>query len=89
MKPIRFSTHAKGRLTIRGVSEEEVIQAILTSDWHPAELGKLECRKTYIYSNFWHGKFYKYKQVRPIFIEEEEEIVVITVYSYFFNEVKP
>ncbi|MCL0033512.1 hypothetical protein M1M99_01700 [Thermodesulfovibrionales bacterium] len=30
-------------------------------------------------------KFYKTKQVRPIFAEEENEIVVVTVYVYYFN----
>jgi len=27
---------------------------------------------------------YATKQVRPIFVEEADEIVVITVYAYFF-----
>jgi hypothetical protein len=32
----------------------------------------------------WRGKYYLNKQVRPIFAEELNEIVVITVYSYYF-----
>ena len=36
------------------------------------------------YSNEWNGKFYETKQVRPVFVDEPNEIVVITVYTYFF-----
>jgi len=32
----------------------------------------------------WNGKLYATKQVRPIFVAEETEIVVITVYAYYF-----
>ena len=31
----------------------------------------------------WNGKFYETKQVRPVFVEEEMEIVVVTVYTYY------
>ncbi len=84
MKPIRLSGHAKEQLFYRGVTEEEVIETISSAAWQPAELGRLECRKNFIYEKDWNKKYYKTKQVRPIFTEEETEIVVITVYSYFF-----
>ena len=45
---------------------------------------RLECRKDFPYEREWNGKFYKTKQVRPIFVEETDEIVVVTVYSYYF-----
>jgi hypothetical protein len=32
----------------------------------------------------WNGKTYRTKQVRPIFVEEAGEILVVTVYTYFF-----
>jgi hypothetical protein len=32
----------------------------------------------------WNGKFYATKQVRPIFVEEAGEIVVVTVYVYYY-----
>ncbi len=86
MKPIRLSEHAKRRLQARGFTEDEVRETILTSEWQPAELNRLECRKTYPYGKTWNGRQYQYKQVRPIFLEEDEEIVVIAVYTYFFNE---
>ncbi|OGL48819.1 MAG: hypothetical protein A3H37_11405 [Candidatus Schekmanbacteria bacterium RIFCSPLOWO2_02_FULL_38_14] len=85
MKPIKLSEHAKEQLFFRGTTEEEVIETIQTSEWQPAELGRLESRKNFPFENEWNKKYYKIKQVRPIFIEEEKEIVIITVYTYFFK----
>lgn len=84
MKLIRLSGHAKEQLFFRGTTEEEVVEAIKTSQWLPTELGRLECRKDFTFENIWNKKYYKIKQVRPIFVEEDGEIVVITVYTYFF-----
>jgi hypothetical protein len=84
LKPIRLSGHARHQLARRGVSEGEVIEAIGTSSWQPATHGRLECRKDFAYGREWNGRFYTTKQVRPIFVEETTEIVVVTVYSYFF-----
>lgn len=84
MKPIRFSGHAKEQLSYRGTAENEVVDTIKTSEWKPAELGRLQCRKDFVFENEWNKRYYKTKQVRPIFIEQEKEIVVVTVYTYFF-----
>ncbi len=84
MKPIRLSGHAKEQLFFRGATEDEVIETIKTSIWQPAELRRLECKKDFLYESQWNKKHYKTKLVRPVFIEEETEIVVITVYTYFF-----
>jgi hypothetical protein len=84
MKPIRFSGHARDQLRYRGVSEQEVIEAIRTAPWQPAELGRLECRKDFPFGREWNGRSYTTKQVRPIFADESREIVVVTVYSYYF-----
>ena len=32
----------------------------------------------------WNGTFYANKRVRPIFVEAATEIIVVTVYTYFF-----
>ena len=32
----------------------------------------------------WNKRYHRIKQVRPIFVEEENEIVVVTVYTYFY-----
>jgi hypothetical protein len=84
MKPIRFSNHAREQMRYRGATEQEVIEAISSAVWEPAELGRWECRKEFAYGKEWNGKFYALKQVRPIFVEEQDAIVVITVYVYYY-----
>jgi hypothetical protein len=54
------------------------------SKWADAEEGRLECSFDFSYQAEWRGKFYATKRVRPIFVEEATEIVVITVYTYYF-----
>jgi len=83
-KPIRLSGHARSQLARRGVTNDEVVEAIRASSWQIAELGRLECRKDFPYGREWNGKFYETKQVRPIFVEGTDEIVVVTVYSYYY-----
>ncbi len=84
MKPIRLSRHARVNMEYRGATEQEIIEAIQTAPWTPAEMGRLECRKDYLYEQEWNGKHYSTKQVRSIFVEKENEIVVVTVYVYYF-----
>ena len=84
LKPIRLSQHAKQQLWYRGAAEEEVTEAIRTREWQPAELNRLECRKEFTYEQEWNGRRYRTKQVRPIFVEERQEVVVITVYVYYY-----
>jgi hypothetical protein len=52
--------------------------------WGATELGRLDCRKDFPYGKEWNGKGYATKQVRPVFVEEGGQIVVITVYTYYF-----
>ena len=84
MKPIRLSGHARENIRYRGATEQEVVDAIRTTPWGTAERGRLECRKDFAYRQDWNGTFYATKQVRPIFVEEADEIVVVTVYVYYF-----
>ena len=83
-KPIRLSQHAKQQLIFRGATEQQVIDAIRTQPWGPAELGRLECLKEFAFSAEWNRKFYDNQQVRPIFVDDPDEIVVVTVYVYYF-----
>lgn len=83
-KPIRFSAHAHQQLARRGAEQQEVIQAIRSSEWKPAGKGRFECAMNFPFGQKWNGKMYNTKQVRPIFAEEADSIVVVTVYTYYF-----
>lgn len=82
-KPIRLSYHAREQLGSRGTTAEEITETIRTAVWGPAELNRLECRKDFPYHHVWNEKQYQTKCVRPIFVEEANDIVVVTVYVYF------
>ncbi len=84
MKPIRLSGHAKEQLVFRGTNEEEVCETIGMAPWEPAALERWECKKDFLFEKEWNKKYYKVKQIRPIFVEEDREIVVVTLYAYFF-----
>jgi len=83
-KPIRLTGHARNQLGFRGVTEAEVLAVIRTSKWQPAELGRLECRKDFPFHAEWNRRWYATRQIRPIFVDEPDEIVVVTVYVYYF-----
>jgi hypothetical protein len=83
-KPIRLSHHAQGYLSRRGFTEAEVRDAIRTSPWRPARAGRWETAKEFAYNALWNGIRYAVKRVRPVFVEKATEIVVVTVYTYFF-----
>jgi len=84
MKPIRLSAHALSYTTKRGFTTDEVKKAIWESTWEQAELGRLQCCRNFSFDKEWNGKMYKTKQVRPVFVDEMDEIVVVTVYTYYF-----
>jgi hypothetical protein len=73
-----------GYIASRGFTVGEVEEAIRTCAWGAAELGRLDCRKDFAYGREWNRKVYETKQVRPVFVDEAEKIVVITVYTYYF-----
>ena len=84
MKQIRISQHALSYIPKRGFTIAEVENAIRNSVWRSAEKGRLECRQDFAYNQEWNGTIYATKRVCPIFVEKSSEIVVVTVYTYFF-----
>jgi hypothetical protein len=84
MKPIRLSQHAMGYIVRRGFTVAEVEETIRTCSWQSAEMDRMECRKDFRFNKAWNGKRFATKQVRPVFVEEATEIVVVTVYTYFY-----
>lgn len=82
--PISLSGHARQQMQFRGASEQEVAEAIRSGHWQAAGSGRFECRKDFPFNSVWNKRVYTTRQVRPIFVEESNEIVVITVYVYYF-----
>lgn len=83
MRPIRLSAHARENAHYRGATEQEIVEAIRNAPWQAADLGRFECRQDLAFASVWNGNWYATKQVRPVFVEDATEIVVVTVYVYY------
>ena len=89
MKPIIFTRHARQRLAERRTTEDEIVQAILDASWVRTDQGRYAVTKWYSFGQEHGGSFYAGKDVRPIFVDEGERIVVVTLYVYFNQRTEP
>jgi len=85
MKRIVFSSHAVERLLLRGATEAEARAAILEGERLPARLARTAFRKNFPFHSQWKGRHYETKQVMPIVVEQEDAIIVVTVYVFYFG----
>jgi len=84
MKPIRLTQQAREQASERGANEAEVKEVITKGSREPAKHGRKLCRYSFRFGKKWQGRHYPIKQVAPVSKEEEREIVVITVYTFYF-----
>ena len=89
MKPVVFTRHARQRLAERRTTEYEVIQAICSAPWVRTELRRFAATKWYPFGEEQEGVFYVGKDVRPVFVDEAERVVVVTLYVYFNQRSEP
>ncbi len=84
MKPIRLTNHAKEQAIERGTNVAEIVDTIITGNRQLAKNGKYKYQATFQYNDDWQGKFYSLKKVVPIVAETDTELVVITLYTFYF-----
>jgi len=84
MKPVRLTPHAMEQSSERGASESEVRETIERGLREPAKRGRFMYRRNFDYRAQWEGEYYAIKQVAPVVVEAENEIVVVTVYTFYF-----
>ena len=84
MKPIRLTRHAMEQCVPRGTNEREIAESIRNGSRELAKLGRDICRYDFKFNAMWQGKKYAIKQVVPVIKEEVDEIIVITVYTFYF-----
>jgi hypothetical protein len=89
MKSVVFTRHARQRLAERSTTEEEVIQTIRSAPWIRAEQQRFAATKWYSFGQEHEGVFYVGKDVRPIFVDEADRIVIVTLYVYFNPRSEP
>jgi hypothetical protein len=70
----------------RGATEEDVRLAIQIGEREPAQRGLYQYRLNVELKREWDGRYYGVQQVVPVVAEEEDRLVVVTVYTFFFQE---
>ncbi|NGZ07791.1 MAG: DUF4258 domain-containing protein [Nitrospira sp. LK70] len=86
MKPIAVTSHARKRMHQRGAREEDVVKAIQIGEREAAQRGLILYRLNLEFHREWDGRYYRMQQVAPVVAEEPDRIVVITVYTFYFQE---
>jgi hypothetical protein len=81
----RLIEHAKERATERGATEDDIQTVLSTGSEVQVKKGRKGKEMVFEYGKEWLGKSYPQKKVRAIYVEENEEIVVITV-KVFYGE---
>jgi predicted secreted protein len=84
MKPVRLTTHARLQCAERGTNQQEVEQAVREGACEPAKRDRMLCRFNFAFNSDWQDNHYAVKQVAPVTKEEADEIVVVTVYVFYF-----
>ena len=85
MKRIVFSAHARAQLDLRGATEAEARMAIQEGERLPAKRGRTAFRKNVPFRSEWKGSYYETKQIMPVAVEENDTIIVVTVYVFYFG----
>ena len=88
MKPIQLSAHAREQMVLRGASEDEIQQAIQSEPWAQTKRGKWKAKHRFTFGKLSpvNQKEYIFKEVEPVFVDETDAIVVVTVMVYYSNE---
>ncbi len=61
-----------------------VKEAIERGACEAAKRGRFMYRLNFEYRAEWQGRFYAIKQVAPVVAEAQNEVVVVTVYTFYF-----
>ena len=83
MKPIHFTFHARQQIKDRNTTIEEIEITICKGKWFPAGHGRLTTSMSFKFNKEHYGRLYTSKDVVPVFVEESDRIVIITVYTFF------
>ena len=86
IKRIIFTTHALLRMKERGTSEHEVLEAIRVGRSEPAREGRVIHCLNVEFRREWDGRGYAIQQIAPVTVEEDDRIIVITVFTFYFQE---
>jgi hypothetical protein len=80
---IRIDPHALARMPLRGVSTEEVAEVLRLGEEAHARGERRAKEMVFAHEKPWAGRHYDQKKVKVVYMEEDDEIVVVTVLAYY------
>ncbi len=83
-KPVRLTRHALEQCRERGTDASEIEAAVRYGEKQPVRQGRWRYAYNLPFNAAWRGRTYAIKQVVPIVAEEPTELVVVTVFTFFF-----
>lgn len=75
--------HARQKMEARGVSDEEVEQVVESGQLSEAREPRVGKDMVFTRGYIWKSRHYAHKRVRAIFVYDGEDIVIVTIYSYY------
>jgi len=84
VKPIEIDDHTRHRMDLRGTTEDEVVVTIREAKKEGAKNKRFQSRKSFPCGQEWNGRKYNTKQIKVIYQELENAIIVDTVYVFYF-----
>jgi hypothetical protein len=87
-KTIIISQHAQLQMLLRGTDESEVLKTIEQGQWIPAKYERFQSKLRFAFDkpSPINGIIYRFKDVEPVFKEENDYIIVITVKVYYSDK---
>ena len=85
-KPVVFTRHARERMRERGAREEDALAALRLGQRELTRRGLVQYRLNIEFKRDWAGRYYGVQQIVPVVDEEAGRIVVVTVYTFYFQE---
>ncbi|MEK7397294.1 MAG: DUF4258 domain-containing protein [Candidatus Poribacteria bacterium] len=87
-KTVIISQHAEMQMLLRGTNESEVLKTIEQGQWIPAKYDRFQSKLRFDFDkpSPINGITYRFKDVEPIFKEENDYILVITVKVYYSDK---
>ncbi len=68
----------------RGVEEKEVVETVKNGESLIAKFNRKGFRRNFIFEGLWRDKSFNVKQVEVITVEENDDIIVVTVIAKYF-----
>ena len=81
---IKFLKHAKIRMKERGALSKEVLLTIENGEKFTAKFERVGFRRNFPFYKTWQGKFYNAKQIEAYTVQEETDLIILTVIVKYF-----